>query len=387
MDDNAAVGCGLLATIALTLGVIGIYLLLAAAKHVRHHKVELFNAAVQRWQSELRHTFADATFLLNMTVADRSGDSFSETTTIVQEVSLRMTDALEDPPHLERGGGDFNAFAPLRHERRPVLVSGWPERRALRLQLESSVPSSGVKCTSDLLGGDDGIPLAYREARHWKGRVAGCRERLGGSFSAASQSCVTFHALERLCIKVTWDGRCWVIDENGGGYGCEPGASGGWPLGHYRALAGVVASGAPAFHLDAPSSVPPVVLRVRHHLDPRVQAANLTAGTFDFGTGDVVKATGGVELLIVSAALLTPAMLFFLRRAGHRAGHCEGSCCCCCYGRNEHVSSEEQKVLRAAVDGGEHIRCGSSCRARARITYLAARSDCEPEWTTELRAV
>jgi hypothetical protein len=61
--------------------------------------------------------------------------------------------------------------------------------------------------------------------------------------------------------------------------------------------------------------------------------ANLTRGTYDFGPSAALSAAGGLELLLCAAALATPAVLYFVRRAASHGdpacAQCEARCDAC----------------------------------------------------------
>lgn len=324
MEADIAFCFRVLCFVAICVGCVGAGLLLWAARHTRHRFVEAYAATVQRWQSQVHDQFADAAF--NLTLFWGASDER-------HSVRLSRTDAIERPS-LRARVQELPSYQPLRHEQFHQLAADWSPGHAaqqhLHLRLQGCTPSTEACCTPDALAGGSGLPVAFVEERPWSLPPAHCAERLGGSFHSATRSCVTFHALDVLCIKVAYDvaSGCWRPDDRGGGYGCEPGEDGLWPLGVYRQISAVRSPAGRAFYRDAPSQLPAAVLRVRHSLDPRVQAANLTAGTYDFGAPDSLKVYGGVELLIVAASLLTPAMLYFMRRAGLRAGHCAADHAC-----------------------------------------------------------
>lgn len=321
LDADVKCFCGLLLALAGALAFAALALGVAATHHERDHAVRVYDNSVAAWEASNRAAFEDAAFVFRVQAVERDAESTHHTGDAdgrdVATAAALSRNGSSEPTLLRDHGADLHGYRPLRYEWRGPLLpagAGWAEP-VLRVSLEARAPTRRTVCTQPL-GGADGIPLAYRVETPAVSPRQQCVSIQGGSYIAAHGTCVTYHALHELCIKVSLVDGCWRADGGGGGYGCEPGAQGDWSVGVYRHVVGRRAPGGTSFHRDPPLLTPSPVLRVRHASDPRVAALNLTGGTLAFATPDTVKALGAFELLVCAAALATPALIFFLRHLG-----------------------------------------------------------------------
>lgn len=289
-------GCALLLTVACTVAVAGMVVLINYSRHERGAKVQAYDESVRAWHLSAQQ-LERALFSLN--VSWLGGGN-----------RVRLVRNRSDESTLPDDGRDLLPYEPLRFEWRGPLLSegsGWSEL-PLSVSLESvwrhghglACPMVAIDGALLALGYVDSVPSSSRQQ---------CATRYGGSYEATERSCVVYRALRELCVKVSIRNGCWAPDGAGGGFGCQPGEDGSWAVGVYETRRGRRSSR--PFHRVAPAEASQPLLRVRHASDPRVVAYQITGGTLNFGVSDTVKAVGGLEMLLLALALATPALLFF----------------------------------------------------------------------------
>lgn len=299
-------GCALLLACACAFVAAGFFFLAEANHHARGVKVRAYDESVQSWTRGGRDTFSRAAFVMNLSWPGG-------------HMEAPLGHAVGDEPVMADDGADLPKYAPLRFEWQgalPSASSGWSELPLSVTLSGSSAASSGERCAPVALATQ--IPLGYTDSLRLESHQH-CVAHHGGSYASAEGVCVTWHALAELCVRVKRRGHCWVPVGGEGGTGCQPGRDGEWALGAYTLVRGRRAGGA-WFHREPPAEAARPVLRVREAADPRVVALNVTGGTLRFGTSDTVKAIGGLELLLIGAALGTPALVFFCGRLWPRGG-------------------------------------------------------------------
>lgn len=296
---------------AATLLVVGAVLLARAGYGEAHAaQAEAFNAVVGEWDALYAAQFNGTAWELRIEAAGEAP----------RVVPLEWAPAAPAPVVFAKGDDPahpLSPYTPLKAGVPSVLtqaeVSGALHNGTSKLSnpraltLLARRPDGAVDELH--LGTFELVSRATRRTSGWKV----CRYQEAGWYTGGQ--CVTYNALDSLCVKVNAEptaGGAWMLDDRYGGFGCSPKKS--WDIAARRRVRAAHAGAWPSYATveTVLGGAAPGAVLVRSAWDPELWARNATGGSMVLAAPEAEESAEGIVLVLMGAAVSIPGLVLGL---------------------------------------------------------------------------